>query len=133
MLPYLRYVYKTTNSIKLHTYIFINTVFQNIFKCQFLEEVTHRFGLWMNINLSNINQCFHSVVYVIYYYPLFFSSQDLYSGGAQGRQASAPVGTRGRPISGAGAYRQPSNNPIITRDDKTGLTISSSRMVGYML
>jgi len=43
MLPYLRYVYKTTNSIKLHTYIFINTVFQNIFKCQFLEEVMSPF------------------------------------------------------------------------------------------
>lgn len=46
----------------------------------------------------------------------------------RGRQTSAPAGTRapGRPISGA--YRQQSN-PIITRDEKTGLTITSSRMV----
>jgi len=57
--------------------------------------------------------------------------QDLYPQGSRGRQASAPAGSRGpgRPISSG--YGNP-NNPIITRDDKTGLTITSSRMVGHI-
>ncbi|XP_052776856.1 mitogen-activated protein kinase 15-like isoform X2 [Mya arenaria] len=61
--------------------------------------------------------------------PTYYSKnfQDMYGQGPRGRQASAPAGSRGpgRPISGA--YGNPSN-PIITRDDKTGLTITSSRM-----
>lgn len=53
---------------------------------------------------------------------------DVYPPGSRGRQASAPAGTRGpgRPISGM--YGQP-NNPTITRDEKGGLMVNSTRMV----
>ncbi|KAK3600390.1 hypothetical protein CHS0354_016006 [Potamilus streckersoni] len=47
----------------------------------------------------------------------------------KGRQVSAPPATRVGSRPGSGVYRQNPNNPIITRDDKTGLTITSSRMV----
>lgn len=50
-------------------------------------------------------------------------------GGSRGRQASAPAGSRGPGRPASGAYGQPPNNPIITRDDKMGLTVTSSRMV----
>lgn len=80
---------------------------------------------FISANLS----LFYQYIQVCY---LFFISQDMYPAGSRGRQASAPAGTRGpgRPISGA--YGQ-HNNPIITRDEKSGgLMVNSTRMVSLL-
>ncbi|XP_052256197.1 mitogen-activated protein kinase 15-like isoform X2 [Dreissena polymorpha] len=58
-------------------------------------------------------------------------NMDMYPSGSRGRQASAPpAGNRapGRQISGG--FGNPSN-PTITRDDKSGLTVTSSRMLNH--